>query len=211
MKNYQKGGRGDSKDGGFRGERKEGGAGRPAFQKKSWGNDRGGDRETTMYKAVCSECKKSCDVPFRPSGDKPVYCRDCFAGKREGDDRGSRPSGMGHEPKRFSNDRPAPRADSARTEVRQTPNDDQTKKQLSDISFKLDKLITAIEKMSVNKKEIVAPTPVVAAVKVIATEVKKVAVSKKIPAVKKVAEKKLVEKKVVVKKKTAKAAVKKTK
>lgn len=210
MKNYQKGGRGDSKDGGFRGERKEGGAGRPAFQKKSWGNDRGGDRETTMYKAVCSECKKSCDVPFRPSGDKPVYCRDCFAGKREGDDRGSRPSGMGHEPKRFSNDRPAPRADSARTEVRQTPNDDQMKKQLSDFSFKLDKLIAAIEKMSVTKKEVAASIPVAAPVKTVAAEVKKEVVAKKAPVVKKVAEKKVAVKKTVAKT-VAKKAVKKAK
>jgi hypothetical protein len=115
---------------------------------------------------------------------------------------------MGHEPKRFSNDRPAPRADFARPEVRQIPADDQVKKQLSDISFKLDKLITAIEKMSVTKKEAVASVPV-------ATEVKKVVVAKKTPTVKKVTEKKAVEKKVAVKnkavKKVANKAVKKAK
>jgi len=31
-----------------------------------------------MHKAKCSECGKECEVPFKPSGDKPVYCRDCY-------------------------------------------------------------------------------------------------------------------------------------
>jgi len=41
----------------------------------------GGPRE--MHKAICAECKKECDVPFKPSGDRPVYCKDCFS-KRKG-------------------------------------------------------------------------------------------------------------------------------
>lgn len=40
-----------------------------------------------MYDATCAECGKNCQVPFRPSGDKPVYCSDCFAQKRGGSDR----------------------------------------------------------------------------------------------------------------------------
>ena len=31
-----------------------------------------------MYKATCAECKKECEVPFKPAGDRPVYCRDCY-------------------------------------------------------------------------------------------------------------------------------------
>jgi CxxC-x17-CxxC domain-containing protein len=31
-----------------------------------------------MHKATCAKCGERCEVPFRPSGDKPVYCRDCF-------------------------------------------------------------------------------------------------------------------------------------
>jgi CxxC-x17-CxxC domain-containing protein len=42
-----------------------------------------------MFKATCDQCGRECEVPFRPSGDKPVYCSDCFEGKREdGGDRG---------------------------------------------------------------------------------------------------------------------------
>jgi len=56
--------------------------------KKKFGNDRGsrrGDRSErpSMHQAICAECGKECEVPFRPSGDKPVYCSDCF-GKKEG-------------------------------------------------------------------------------------------------------------------------------
>jgi DNA-directed RNA polymerase len=35
-----------------------------------------GPRE--MHKAVCSDCKKECEVPFKPTEGKPVYCRDCY-------------------------------------------------------------------------------------------------------------------------------------
>ena len=38
--------------------------------------------ERTMYDAVCSECGKECKVPFQPSGDRPIYCSDCFANRR---------------------------------------------------------------------------------------------------------------------------------
>lgn len=36
-----------------------------------------------MYDAVCSECGAKCQVPFEPSQDRPVYCRDCYRKKRE--------------------------------------------------------------------------------------------------------------------------------
>lgn len=49
-------------------------------------NNRGGDRE--MHSAVCSSCGKNCEVPFAPTGSKPVYCFDCF--KKMGGGRDSR-------------------------------------------------------------------------------------------------------------------------
>jgi CxxC-x17-CxxC domain-containing protein len=39
-----------------------------------------GPRE--MCKAVCSECGKECEVPFKPTEGKPVYCRECYAKRR---------------------------------------------------------------------------------------------------------------------------------
>ncbi len=38
-----------------------------------------GDRP--MFRATCDNCGKQCEVPFRPTGDKPVYCSDCFGDK----------------------------------------------------------------------------------------------------------------------------------
>ena len=37
----------------------------------------GGSRE--MHPAVCAECNKDTEVPFLPTGDRPVYCSDCFS------------------------------------------------------------------------------------------------------------------------------------
>lgn len=49
---------GDRRDGGRREER------------------RFGDKQ--MFQAVCSSCGNDCEVPFKPSGSKPVYCSNCF-------------------------------------------------------------------------------------------------------------------------------------
>jgi CxxC-x17-CxxC domain-containing protein len=38
-------------------------------------------QETRMYTATCDECGKECEVPFRPTSGKPVFCNDCFKGK----------------------------------------------------------------------------------------------------------------------------------
>ncbi|MCL5780783.1 MAG: zinc-ribbon domain containing protein [Firmicutes bacterium] len=32
-----------------------------------------------MFPATCAACGVGTEVPFRPSGDRPVYCRDCFS------------------------------------------------------------------------------------------------------------------------------------
>lgn len=45
----------------------------------------GGDRPE-LFSATCNECGQECEVPFRPNGSKPVYCRNCFR-KDEGGDR----------------------------------------------------------------------------------------------------------------------------
>lgn len=39
------------------------------------------DRE--MHKAVCADCGNECEVPFKPTEGKPVYCKDCFMKRRD--------------------------------------------------------------------------------------------------------------------------------
>jgi CxxC-x17-CxxC domain-containing protein len=31
-----------------------------------------------LFNTTCAKCGKTCQVPFKPTGEKPVYCRDCF-------------------------------------------------------------------------------------------------------------------------------------
>jgi len=38
--------------------------------------------EKVMHKTICAKCEKECEVPFKPSGDRPVYCKVCFAGRK---------------------------------------------------------------------------------------------------------------------------------
>ena len=39
-----------------------------------------GPRE--MHKATCTECKQECEVPFKPTEGKDVFCKDCYAKKK---------------------------------------------------------------------------------------------------------------------------------
>lgn len=65
---------------------------RDCFKKDDGGAPKkfGGDKrfgassypEKRLYEAVCESCGDECEVPFRPTGEKPVYCRSCFGGKK---------------------------------------------------------------------------------------------------------------------------------
>lgn len=58
--------------------------------------DRGESRgPVTMHQATCSKCGKECEVPFRPTSGKPVYCNNCFDRPRDTD--------SGRSESRFSN------------------------------------------------------------------------------------------------------------
>ncbi len=67
------------------------------FRQSGHNNDRGNRgpdnnyRERTMHKAVCADCKSECEVPFKPTGERPVYCKDCFAKRKSGSSFRERP------------------------------------------------------------------------------------------------------------------------
>jgi CxxC-x17-CxxC domain-containing protein len=44
------------------------------------------------FDAICAQCGKPCQVPFRPNGKKPVFCSNCFNEQRQG---GGAPQGAG--------------------------------------------------------------------------------------------------------------------
>lgn len=55
-----------------------GGRGRGDFGGGGGGRSDRGERHTV----TCAECGKEASVPFKPRGDRPVYCGDCFRARR---------------------------------------------------------------------------------------------------------------------------------
>ena len=50
--------------------------------KRSGGRDSGrsnrGETKLEWTKVVCDACKSDCEVPFKPTSDKPIFCDKCF-------------------------------------------------------------------------------------------------------------------------------------
>lgn len=144
MGHFKQGGR--SFGGGGRGDFKRGG-----FQKKSWNQkgDRGDDRKTMMHHARCSECGKDCEVPFKPTNGKPVFCKECF-NLKDDNDRFDRPTGRdfgrNDRPKRnFERSHDAPRHSFA---LEQNNGVNDLKKQIEKLEVKVDRLIQSIENLN---------------------------------------------------------------
>jgi len=66
-----------SDDGGFSGGFNRGGGFKSGGFKPRGGGFNSGPRE--MHKTTCADCGNECEVPFKPTEGRPVYCRDCFA------------------------------------------------------------------------------------------------------------------------------------
>lgn len=57
---------------------------RASRKQNSRGQSRNGGyrSEREMFPAVCASCGQTTQVPFKPSGDRPVYCKDCFSSNK---------------------------------------------------------------------------------------------------------------------------------
>ncbi len=113
-----------------------------------------------MHKAVCDECGKSCEVPFRPSRDKPIYCSNCFEGKDSGSQR--RPSRRGSGRSDFG---------------KRDDTNKQLLEQVSSLNAKLDRILKVIES-SVEKKPVSKKTKVKKVVKKTTSKDKKIETKK---------------------------------
>ena len=51
---------------------------RQARKTERYGNS-GYRSQQQMYPAVCAECGKETEVPFKPREGRPVYCSDCYS------------------------------------------------------------------------------------------------------------------------------------
>ena len=141
---------GDFKRGG--GKRFSGRGG--GFNKQRGGRSgSGGGRNrgpVTMHQATCDQCKKLCEVPFRPTSGKPVYCSVCFESKKEvGSSRGrDRFSQRGYDGYK------APGRSDLGSDIH-GKNNNEIKKQLEILNGKIDLLIEAVKAMASTKPLVV--------------------------------------------------------
>jgi len=103
----------------------QGGGSRERHNKSRDFGSRDSRRSSAMYQAVCDQCGSPCEVPFKPTQGKPIYCDDCF-GKNK--DKG-----------RKSSDRKSDSSDSL-------------KKELASLNVKLDKILQVITSTQESKK-----------------------------------------------------------
>lgn len=215
MGNFQKSG---GSRGGFGGGSR---GGKPDFKKKAWGSESRDRGEVTMHKATCSDCGKICEVPFRPTGDKPVFCKDCFGSKKDNGRDGSFAPRKNFD-NRFENREPfgakksydSGEARPAKREYKApSPNGgafgEDVKRQLQDMNIKIDRLASALERLTSAPapKEVAIQKTAPKEIKVV-EKVKVVAAKPLSAPVRKVA-KSVVKKEVVAKKVVKKALAKK--
>jgi CxxC-x17-CxxC domain-containing protein len=106
------------------------------------------DRPQEMHKAICSNCGKECEVPFKPNGSKPVFCRECFQANRMGD-ASRRPN--------FEDRRP--QAENRPVLIPQQPN---YKEQFDALNSKLDKILSLLSvREVVEVTKTIEPEPVI--------------------------------------------------
>jgi len=113
--------------------------------KKSFGQGGGRDGQKEMFSAICATCGKECEVPFRPTGERPVYCRDCFGGKTDAprNDFGRRDNQRSFEPRRSAPTfalQQKPQGDDRRF--------DEMKRQIDAVHNKLDVVVKMIEALT---------------------------------------------------------------
>ncbi|MCA9355907.1 hypothetical protein H6790_00585 [Candidatus Nomurabacteria bacterium] len=145
-------------------------------KKNSFGKDRGGrngggfrggkPKSQNMYKAVCSDCGKTCEVPFKPTGEKPVFCSECFGGKKEG---GQRNQQRGFSKSGFDNKRDRRGGGSSQRSNDGQKDFSEMKKSMSDLNTKLDQLITMMSEQNIQKAS-TKPTAKKTTVKKVATK-----------------------------------------
>ncbi len=118
------------------------------FRGGSYSKDRS-NKPPMMHKAICSNCGKSCEVPFKPTSGKPIYCKECFNEMGDGarDERPARrefnsaPRSFDRKPEYKSEYKPERRMETPKA----ISGNDDLKKQIELVNTKLDKLISLAE------------------------------------------------------------------
>ena len=118
------------------GGRRDGGG----FKPRGGGRDDrfggGGFGGPRMFETTCAACGQRCEVPFRPNGSKPTYCRDCFQKQGGGAPR-DRFEGGGYDRPSFSDRRPPAGGDCCR----------KTEEHLVVLEAKIERILIKLEAM----------------------------------------------------------------
>ncbi len=74
---------GDDEGKPFKRDSRRGSSRRPGFNREGPRGrfDRRDTRRSSRmekHKVICDKCGKECEVPFKPTSSKPIYCSDCF-------------------------------------------------------------------------------------------------------------------------------------
>jgi CxxC-x17-CxxC domain-containing protein len=112
----------------------------------------GGSGFVEKFEATCDSCHKSCQIPFKPTSNKPVYCDSCFRDNKSDDFAGSRPerksfrSDNRREDRGYNNDFRGARQDNKSDEILA---------EISKLNDKIDKLFSELEPRVINKLKVV--------------------------------------------------------
>ena len=90
-------------------------------------------RRPEMHEVTCDKCGKQCEVPFKPTEGKPVFCSDCF--RKDGDSSSSSRSSF----------ESINRNTTSQPEI--------SSKQLNEINTKLDKILGILENIEFEDDE----------------------------------------------------------
>ncbi|MEI6532806.1 MAG: CxxC-x17-CxxC domain-containing protein [Candidatus Roizmanbacteria bacterium] len=133
------------------------------FNKRGFDDRNSDSRE--MFQATCSNCSKNCEVPFKPTGSKPVLCNNCFRKNRNSEDNRFESRSFDR-PERRSFDRPEnrnfdrPRYDKPRFEhngnYQNKPETIDYKEQFISLNTKIDKLTKMVANLSSKDETFIA-------------------------------------------------------
>ncbi|MCB0732731.1 MAG: hypothetical protein KDC88_17035 [Ignavibacteriae bacterium] len=102
-------------------------------RKKDFGKRQGRDSERPMmHKATCDHCGRDCEVPFKPTSGKPIYCSSCFD-KHQNKDQ-----------KKYGSERDDRRFNSGENRRRGNDNEkgtNQLGKEIAQLNKKLDRIL----------------------------------------------------------------------
>jgi CxxC-x17-CxxC domain-containing protein len=165
MKDFKKGGRGGFRQNSF--------GGRPSFTNNARGGrstNRGFDQGATeMFSATCAQCGKRCEVPFRPTGERPVFCRDCFRSQEHVPGRnsnGEEHRGMHNSPVSRGGERTEREFRPHPTKTYSPDGLDSLKRQIIALESKVDRILQIVAKRSASptlatppEEEVAHPAP----------------------------------------------------